>query len=493
MGAAPGRRVLVVGDQDAECDVLAERLRARGYRVQLVRGVAGACAMLRTTDFDAVLADLPAPDADALAIVRAARRSAPAARVVVLLPAVPGEHEPAFPVLATQAFACLRHPVSFDETEGAISAACEEVSEELETLAERRRAAAHARREPASIARQWHRVLSEAAEAGRGLEATAQALVRGVVTATGALDGWIVTWPGDGSDRVAHAGPSDDGVVPRSLARETRMAARSLTRASQEGDRSVFVSQPLPGITGPMGVLILRTAGADAAARPRTLTARATQISLALQAAMLREGLADAAAGAVRTLAALLDLRDGYAHAHSRRVAELASDLAHVLAVPRESAEFETIMRAALLHDVGVLAVPESVLQKHGPLSEHEWATVRRHPEQGARILRQMPVLAAVAEAVHAARERWDGTGYPRGLTAERIPRAARIVALADAWDAMTSDRPYRPALDAGQAATEIRAGAGRQFDPEVAAAFEVLVDRWSERVEEKEWRETAA
>jgi HD-GYP domain-containing protein (c-di-GMP phosphodiesterase class II) len=102
-------------------------------------------------------------------------------------------------------------------------------------------------------------------------------------------------------------------------------------------------------------------------------------------------------------------------------------------------------------------------------------------------------VLAAVAEAVHAARERWDGTGYPRGLTAERIPRAARIVALADAWDAMTSDRPYRPALDAGQAATEIRAGAGRQFDPEVAAAFEVLVDRWSERVEEKEWRETAA
>jgi ribonuclease P protein subunit RPR2 len=129
------------------------------------------------------------------------------------------------------------------------------------------------------------------------------------------------------------------------------------------------------------------------------------------------------------------------------------------------------------LHDVGKVGVPEGVLRKPGPLDDAEWALMREHPAIGAQIVAPIRFLAGAVEIVRSHHERWDGAGYPRGLRGDEIPLAARVFAIADSFDAMTSDRPYRAAMPLERALREIREGAGSQFDPMVARAFLQLVD----------------
>ena len=124
------------------------------------------------------------------------------------------------------------------------------------------------------------------------------------------------------------------------------------------------------------------------------------------------------------------------------------------------------------LHDIGKVGIPEQVLSKPGPLDEDEWALMREHPAIGTRILEPIRFLTGALEIVRSHHERWDGAGYPDGLEAEQIPLTARIFALADSFDAMTSDRPYRKAMPVEDALDEIRRGAGSQFDPRIAAEF---------------------
>jgi HD-GYP domain-containing protein (c-di-GMP phosphodiesterase class II) len=125
-----------------------------------------------------------------------------------------------------------------------------------------------------------------------------------------------------------------------------------------------------------------------------------------------------------------------------------------------------------VLHDVGKLAVPDSILDKAGPLDGDEWSFICRHPLIGQRILAATPGLAGAAALVRASHERPDGCGYPDGLSGDDIPLGARIVAVCDAYRAMTSERPYRGAMTAAAALDELRQGAGSQFDPVVVAAF---------------------
>jgi HD-GYP domain-containing protein (c-di-GMP phosphodiesterase class II) len=132
----------------------------------------------------------------------------------------------------------------------------------------------------------------------------------------------------------------------------------------------------------------------------------------------------------------------------------------------------EQLRLTAELHDIGKIAIPDAVLGKPGVLTEEEWRFVRRHSVVGQRILTGSPVLREVAGIVRATHERWDGSGYPDGLAATAIPLAARIIAVCDAYVAMTTERPYRTALDPQRALGELRRCAGTQFDPEVVVAF---------------------
>ena len=137
------------------------------------------------------------------------------------------------------------------------------------------------------------------------------------------------------------------------------------------------------------------------------------------------------------------------------------------------------------LHDIGKVGIPESILCKPGPLDDHEWQIMRMHPAIGARIVEPIRFLADAVEIVRSHHERWDGRGYPSRLAGEEIPAAARVFAVVDSFDAMTSDRPYRQALPLERAVDEIREGAGTQFDPTVVIAFLELVDEGIFRLDE--------
>jgi HD-GYP domain-containing protein (c-di-GMP phosphodiesterase class II) len=176
----------------------------------------------------------------------------------------------------------------------------------------------------------------------------------------------------------------------------------------------------------------------------------------------------------LRALLAAVDARDAYTAGHCRSVVDLSVKVACRLGLsPREVAEVEQV---ALLHDVGKVAVPDEVLQKPGALTDEEFEVVKAHPVTGARIVRSIAGLAHLAPAIRAGHERWDGRGYPDGLRGSRIPMIARITFVCDAYDAMTSHRPYRRALDPAEAVEELERHAGTQFCARcVAALLETL------------------
>ncbi len=178
----------------------------------------------------------------------------------------------------------------------------------------------------------------------------------------------------------------------------------------------------------------------------------------------------EAAASAAEALVEALDLREHETGLHSRRVA------CHTLVIARrvrsDPAWLRQVYWGSLLHDVGKIGVPDAVLLKHGSLSDEEWSLMRTHPEKGFRIVSSVAELAEAAEIVYAHEERFDGTGYPQALAGERIPLGARLFAVIDTLDAMTSNRPYRPAMSFDAARAEIARLAGTQFDPLAVSAF---------------------
>lgn len=188
--------------------------------------------------------------------------------------------------------------------------------------------------------------------------------------------------------------------------------------------------------------------------------------------------LQSASVSTIAALAEAVDVKDHYTHGHSESVAKYAVAAADQL---RLSAEEKFNVRiAALLHDIGKIGMPDAILTNPGELSTEQRDIVRSHPSVGEKIVRQVPQLQRILPGILYHHERYDGKGYPSGLSGEKIPLIARIVCVADAFDAMTSNRPYREALSMQQAIAELRAGAGPQFDPKVV---EALIN-WLESVE---------
>jgi diguanylate cyclase (GGDEF)-like protein len=171
-------------------------------------------------------------------------------------------------------------------------------------------------------------------------------------------------------------------------------------------------------------------------------------------------------------LIAALDARDSETEGHSERVAAYAIGVARQLGVAEGSEEWEAIERGSILHDVGKIGVPDAILRKPSALTPEEWVEMRKHPEYGYHMLNRASFLRAAADLVYCHHERYDGQGYPRGLKGEQIPLGARIFSAVDAYDAMTSGRPYRAAISPAEAMAELERCAGTQFDPVVVRAF---------------------
>jgi len=184
----------------------------------------------------------------------------------------------------------------------------------------------------------------------------------------------------------------------------------------------------------------------------------------------------------IETLANSLDERDKYTHGHSRRVTNLSLAIADKISL--ENNELEILRLSSMLHDIGKIGVPDSILLKQERLSDEEFELIKKHPAQGVHILAPMnhdPKILNIISIVRHHHERYDGNGYPDGLNGENIPLLARIVAISDGYDAMTSDRPYRKGLTREMALTEIENGAGTQYDPHLAMKFVSMMKQFGE------------
>jgi ribonuclease P protein subunit RPR2 len=173
-------------------------------------------------------------------------------------------------------------------------------------------------------------------------------------------------------------------------------------------------------------------------------------------------------------LANALEAKDPYTRGHSERVGAWGGRIATALGLP--PAEVDVVTQAGLLHDIGKIGVPEAVLRKRGPLAADDWALMRNHPVVGAQIVAPFEFFADGAQIIRHHHERCDGSGYPDGLLGEAIPLGARIVAVADVFDALTSDRPYRPALARDAAVAYLAGEAGQTLDADVVAVLLGLV-----------------
>lgn len=202
--------------------------------------------------------------------------------------------------------------------------------------------------------------------------------------------------------------------------------------------------------------------------------------------------------GTLEALVSALDARDRETKGHSIRVAKYMMEVAFHMGIEPGTEDWVNMQRGGLLHDIGKIGVSDTILHKPGPLTEEEWVDMRRHPKIGYDMIKEIGFLSGAATIVMAHHERYDGKGYPRGLAADEIPLGARIFVLADTFDAMTSDRPYRRALSSDAAREEIIKCSGTQFDPRCVQAFllaweRVLEIRWTEHDEATEHHAAAA
>ncbi len=234
-----------------------------------------------------------------------------------------------------------------------------------------------------------------------------------------------------------------------------------------------FLSIPLLVKSKPIGVLNLHATGDSepfTGYRSKFLSILAGEAAVMLHNQDLLDNLQTFYLEMAQTLARACDSKDGRSPDHADRARKGARLLAEELGLPDQMGRY--IEYAALLHDIGKIAVDEALLRKPGKLTREEYEIIKKHPVTAHHILAPVKYLGPVAQMVLYHQERYDGSGYPEALKGEEIPLGARLIAVIDAWESMTTDRPYRKALPPAQAQAELRRGAGTQFDPKIVAAF---------------------
>jgi len=259
----------------------------------------------------------------------------------------------------------------------------------------------------------------------------------------------------------------------------------SVTAEHSNGELRSFLGLPLKIGNRVIGYFELGSLdeGAFDEGDRRILQVLASQAAIAIENARLFENTQQTYYETIRSLAQALEARDAYTRGHSDRVTRYSLAAASEMGLSPHS--LKVIQYAGLLHDIGKIGISDSILHKRIKLSEEEWSIIRNHPLFGDSILGPLKFLSDAQEIVLRHHERWDGSGYPGHLQGEEIPIEARVIAVADAYDAMTSDRPYRDAMSHEKAVAEIEKASGKQFDPDVVTAFLAVVERVRREIEE--------
>lgn len=320
----------------------------------------------------------------------------------------------------------------------------------------------------------------------------------------GARTGSLLLLDGNDHLRVVEAvGPNRERILGLSVPLEQSRIARYaieerspiLVEDIQENERfreseeairfraSSILSIPLFSAGEALGVLNF---GGDRRGGPFTehdrdlVVTLGRHVAVALEKAQLVDGLSRAVQESIRALVGAIEAKDSYTRGHSDRVTQYARLTAEAMGMAGR--DLDLIIRATILHDVGKIGVPEAVLNKPGRLDERELGMMQRHPEVGVEIVREILAMTETLPLIRHHHERYDGRGYPDGVAGDAIPVGARIMAVADTFDAMTSDRPYRKALPAQAAFEEIHRCQGEQFDPVVVRAFLSVAPGWTEQ-----------
>jgi response regulator RpfG family c-di-GMP phosphodiesterase len=483
-------RVLVVDDEKVIREILADFLSMEGFFVRTAEDGSAALVELSRHHYDLVLSDLKMPNMGGLELLAAISKHAP--NVVTVIMTGFGTVETAIDAMKRGAYDYILKPFKVEEVVHTIRRGLEKRKLQTENLR---------LKEALSLYK-----VSEAIAASLSLDEVMGTVTDAAIHEVDADQAVVLLADGEGGfyERACELHPdfrprSGVGVLDAAALSEYFAEDRPLrvhgnhtrqyfSRVPEEITPHSLIATPLrmrQRTLGFLGVVSYTRGKKFDEGQRKMVRMVANRAAAAIENAKLYEDLKATFQQTIKGLASAIDKMDRYTSGHSERVAAYAQILAIKLGLPED--EVEIVRQAALMHDIGKIGCVMN-LNKPGKLSQEEYEIFQKHPGFGCDILEPITFLHPLIPGVHLHHERWDGRGYPLGLEANNIPLIARIISVADTYDAMTSDRAYRKALPHEVAVNEIMRCAGAQFDPDCAHPFaEAIEDEREERIERGE------
>jgi response regulator RpfG family c-di-GMP phosphodiesterase len=497
-------RILVVDDERVIREILAEFLTLEGFSVHTVEDGEKALVELRLHPYDLLITDLKMPRLSGLQLLE--KIEAERLGVLTVLMTGFGTVETAIEAMKKGAYDYLLKPFKVEEVIHVVERALYRQRLQTENIRLREALTIYRVSEAIALSHEIEKILDVVLRAAIDEVKADVATLHLLDGRTGQFEERVRIVGTDVDQRTGVPSPAF-GVLAEQFAQGVPIlahggkAARFFTESSAPQELSSFVAVPLQvrgHMVGVMNVFAFTPGKKFDEGHRKMLAVLASRAASAIDNARLYGELRDSNDSLTRAnlsleemfqqtvagFAQALEESDLYTRGHSERVAVYSEILARGLTLPE--AEIRNIVQAGVMHDVGKIGVRYDMLNKPGKLTPEEVAVFRQHPEKGKRILDPVPCLHGLIDGCWCHHEWFDGGGYPRGLSGQNIPLVGRIVAIADAYDAMTSDRAYRRALSHEVAISEIERCSGSQFDPELGDAFVKLVEAWRREMRER-------
>jgi len=460
-----GAKILVVDDEARVRGLISAILRRSGYRADLATNGPEALDLLRRQVYDLVITDLKMPGMSGIALLKEIKAHWPDTDVIML--SGHATIESAVEATKLGAYDYLTKPFTV-----------EELQLKVHNCLERRALERKTKRLSAVVSLSE---LSQALTSNLDIESLPAQIIKIVRSSFQPEKVSLVI----NDDNVSNTpfvieSSNQDDTHQNDIQQEsilTKAQETALPFEIQETKEGSTITVPLKHGNRFLGTLcISRDSGQPHYTREdgRLLALFGAQIAIALENAMAYRGLKELNLATITALVTAVEMRDKYTRGHSERVARYVTQLARKVGLPSDSVEELRI--AGLLHDIGKIGVSDLILNKPGKLTAEEFQQVKEHPAIGARIVGGVKPLQKIVPLIYHHHERWDGTGYPDGLAGENIPLGARMLAVADAFEAMTSNRAYRAALGLDESLHRLQAGAGKQWDPSLVRTFVEII-----------------
>ncbi len=471
-------RVLVVDDEKFIRDIIADFLGMEGYIVRTAEDGVSATNELERARYDMVISDLKMPKMGGLDLLREVARAHPDTLTVIMTGF--GTVETAIDAMKRGAYDYILKPFKVEEIVHIVQRGLEKRRLSAENLRLREALSLYKVSEAITASLSLDEVIATVADSGLN-EIRADMVMTWLDNGEGAFFSRNVSLA-DLFPEGEEAGELDAAIVVARLKHDSFLVehgARARELFSTHPSRQVQSITIIPlkmrdRLLGWIAVVSLTASKRFDEGQRKLLSIIASRAAAAIENARLYEDLQATFQQTIQSLARTIDKMDRYTSGHSERVARYATNLARWLGL--DAVQIEIVRHSALMHDIGKIGCVMN-LNKTGKLTQPEYEVFKRHPTYGREILDPIKFLQPVIPGVHLHHERWDGRGYPLGLAGEDIPLIARIISVADTYDAMTSDRAYRRALPHEVTVNEILRCSGTQFDPDVSNVFTEQID----------------